>query len=335
MRKIFEYLSLSLFIFSCSDLPSESFDSKFQIHLPLRSTISDIEIGDEMIFLLTEKHELLIYSSKGTFLADTIFASPRFYPNGDVEVYLDNSYNSVHFHEGNLYFLGTSPLEFLQFNLKSSTFSKHKLDLPTGGLYKSINTDHNLILVDFKNQRDRIYQFYCINLNEFKVELLGEIPMGSYKGNFIFFVKNDNLLLLNSSLNGYYKFSEDDFQKDSFPYFLDTLLYKGQLKQVVDISEYSSLQIWQRNQYLPDQILSTFSNSEGDYFLLKLLNRTDPKGPDFELLLVKNDIIGDIKTAKLLDYEFGKIDSESQSFVGFTKNQEIVVVSNLDSLFLD
>jgi hypothetical protein len=131
---------------------------------------------------------------------------------------------------------------------------------------------------------------------------------------------------------GLFKYGQSDFSKVSEDFFLDSILYKGELKNIFDLGEYSSLVPWQRNQYRSDQILSAIQISESEtFFLLKLLNRTDPNLPDFEIVLYKNS--GDKVFSKSLEgFQFAKLDTETQTFLGFTFENKALVISNLDSL---
>jgi hypothetical protein len=53
--------------------------------------------------------------------------------------------------------------------------------------------------------------------------------------------------------------------------------------------------------------------------------------PDFEIVLYKNS--GDKVFSKSLEgFQFAKLDTETQTFLGFTFENKALVISNLDSL---
>ena len=329
------YLSLSIFLFSCSDPKINNINLRFDVSLSNFATVTDMEIGENKIFIFTDKHEILTYDQQGTHLYDTLFASPRLYPNGAVEVYLNNSFSSVFYFDEKLFFQGLNPPDIYEFDLENKTFNRNLVTLSDRGIHQVMSTSFDELFVGFKNPQKGIFQIFKIHFPSFKVKLLNEFAEVKTKNEFVTYTFQDNVFLVNTLEKGLFKYGQSDFSKVSEDFFLDSILFKGELKNIFDLGEYSSLVPWQRNQYRSDQILSAIQISESEtLFLLKLLNRTDPNLPDFEIVLYKNSI-NKVFSKSLESFQFAKLDTETQTFLGFTFENKAVVISNLDSLLND
>jgi hypothetical protein len=326
------YCGLGIFLFSCSDPKIKKINLSFAVDLSSYARVTDMEIGGNYIFLLTDKHEILTYDQQGMYVYDTLFASPRLYPNGAVEVYLNNSFSSVFYFDEKLFFQGLNPPDIYEFDLENQTFNKNLVTLSDRGIHQVMSTNFDELFVGFRNPQKGIFQVFKIHFPSFEVILLDEFTQTKSKNKFVTYSFQDDIFLLNTLEKGLFKYGQSDFSKVSEDFFLDSILYKGELKNIFDLGEYSSLVPWQRNQYRSDQILSAIQISESEtFFLLKLLNRTDPNLPDFEIVLYKNS--GDKVFSKSLEgFQFAKLDTETQTFLGFTFENKALVISNLDSL---
>ncbi|MDX5479607.1 MAG: hypothetical protein LPJ98_14260 [Cyclobacteriaceae bacterium] len=132
--------------------------------------------------------------------------------------------------------------------------------------------------------------------------------------------------------NGYLEVSESGKLSKTKEYFLDSLLDKTKPKRVMELSEFYGKEPWERNQYLPDLILSAISvDRETDYFLIKKLNRTSPNEKDFKILMIKKSQ-DNIEIKELEDYVFCKFDQNTKTFCAITLDSKIVVTSDLDKI---
>lgn len=303
---------------------------QFEVQLPSFAIVTDMEISENHIFLLTNKHEVLAYDQKGEFVFDTLFATPRLYPNGSVEVYLENTFQSLFYFENALFFLGTNPPDMYRLDLTQKEFSKKRLTMSERGLHQVMNSNVDELLVSFNNPQKGIFEFFKIDFPGITPILLGEIS--NSKSPFTSYFVQDKLYLINAIEKGIYVFENNQFIKNHDEFFLDSILFKGELKGVTDLGHYASLEPWERNQYRSDKILSVLQTSKTEiFFLLKLLNRTNPKNPEFQIVLIKQT--GDKLQRKILEnYQFAKLDKETQSFLGYTFENEAVVIGHLDSL---
>jgi hypothetical protein len=308
-------------------------DLRFDVDLSSFATVTDMEIGENKVFILTDKHELLAYNQNGDPVFDTVFASPRLYPNGAVEAYLNNSFRSIFYVDGKLYFLGTNPSDIFSFEIEKREFSKKRVNLSEMGLHRVIGSNQDDLIVGFRSPQKGISQVFKITFPAFKAELLDEFSNAKSPNHLTSYSVQDDLFIYRSREFGLLKYEKKSFIQESGDFFLDSILYKGELKRITDLSQYSSLEAWERNQHQSDELLSAVQISDSDsYFLVKLLNRTDPEGPDFSICLIKKS--GDnIIQKKLEDFQFAKLDPETYAFLGFTGNDEVVVISDLDSFF--
>jgi hypothetical protein len=245
---------------------------------------------------------------------------------------LNNSFRSVFYFDDKLFFQGLNPPDIYEFDLENQTFNKNLVTLSDRGIHQVMSTNFDELFVGFRNPQKGIFQVFKIHFPSFEVILLDEFTQTKSKNKFVTYSFQDDIFLLNTLEKGLFKYGQSDFSKVSEDFFLDSILYKGELKNIFDLGEYSSLVPWQRNQYRSDQILSAIQISESEtFFLLKLLNRTDPNLPDFEIVLYKNS--GDKVFSKSLEgFQFAKLDTETQTFLGFTFENKALVISNLDSL---
>ncbi|WP_144606931.1 hypothetical protein [Algoriphagus algorifonticola] len=307
-------------------------NSEFQIELSPFSTIIDMEVGEKNIFILTNKHEVLGFDTNGTNILDTVFSPPRLYPNGAVEVYINNTFQSIFYHENLLYFLGSNPSDIIKFNLGTKKFSKQNLNMSEKGLHHVIGSNLNDLIVEFRNPQKGIFQIFKVIFPSLETVKLDEFTKVSSQNKFVSFSHNDTIFIFSALENGLFKYYKKDFIKVPEIFFLDSILYKGNIKGIMDLSEYASLEPWQRNQYQSDKILSAIQISDQEsFYLLKLLNRTDPDSPESSIVLFKKS--GETIIRKILEgYQFAKLDPETEAFLGFTLNNEVVVISDLASL---
>jgi hypothetical protein len=209
------------------------------------------------------------------------------------------------------------------------------LPMSERGLHQVMSSNKDELIVSFRNPQKGIFQFFKVNFPSLETIFLGEITNFKSKNNFKSYSFQDDLFLISPLEEGLFKLDTSGFTKVTELYFLDSILYKGELKKIFDLGEYASLAPWQRNQYQSDEILSATQISDQEtFFLLKLLNRTDPNSPEFEIVLYKKT--GDkVSWRNLEGYQFSKLDTETQTFLGFTFESKAVVISNLDSLLIN
>lgn len=327
------YIGLIISLLSCSQPQSkDNIDLSFDVDLSNFAKVTDMEVGKNEISLLTDKHEVLLYDKQGVHLYDTLFASPKLYPNGAVEVYLNNSFHSFFYYDNKLFFPGQNPPDIYEFDLENQTFNKNLVTLSERGIHEIISTNFNELFVGFRNSQKGIFQIFKVEFPSIDVELLDEFTQVKSKNEFVTYTFQDDIFLISTLEEGLFKLTEKAFSKVSKQFFLDSILYKKDLKKIFDLGEYSSLAPWQRNQYQSDKILSVIQISESDtFFLLRLLNRTDPNSDESEIVLYKKS--GDKVSSKCLEgFQFAKLDAETQTFLGFTFENKAVVISNLDSL---
>ncbi|MFN3998725.1 hypothetical protein [Algoriphagus sp.] len=335
LKLYLNYSAFCLLLLSCSksEIEIKKLNLGFEVSLSPYATVTDMEIGNDNIFLLTNKHEILIYDHEGGLLFDTLFASPRLYPNGAVEVYLNNSFNSIFYFENALYSLGVNPSDMYRFDLKTKKFSKKQIELSESGMHTIMSTNYNELIVSFRNPQKGIFQIFKIDFPEMKSSLLSEVTQttGS-KTTFSSFTYQDELYLIDGRGEGLLQFEHDRFSKVRGNFFLDSILFKGELKGIQNLTEYASLEPWEQNQYQPDRILSGLKVNEKEFFfLVKILNRTDPDTRESEMILFKQT--GDELSRKtLVEFQFAKLDQETKSFLGFNEANRAIVISNLDSL---
>jgi len=100
----------------------------------------------------------------------------------------------------------------------------------------------------------------------------------------------------------------------------------------MELSEFYGKEPWERNQYLPDLILSAISvDRETDYFLIKKLNRISPKEKDFKILMIKK-YQDNIEMKELVNFVFCKFDQNTKTFCGVTFDSNIMVTSDFDRI---
>lgn len=335
LKPYLNYAAFCLLLLSCSEPETEikKLNLEFEVTLSPFSSVTDMEIGDSDIFFITDKHEILVYDIEGNFKYDTLFASPRLYPNSAVEVYLNNSFNSIFYFEDALYSLGLNPSDLYRFDLETKKFSKKQIELSESGMHTIMSTNYDQLIVSFRNPQKGIFQLFKIDFPNMTPSLLTEVtPTTVSKNTFTSYSFQNELYLMDGMGEGVLRFENDGFSKLQGSFFLDSILFKGELKGIKNLGEYASLEPWERNQYQPDEILSGLKiNEKESFFLVKILNRTDPEAPEYEMILFKQSG-NELSRKNLKGFQFARLDQETNSFLGFTEVNRAIVLSDLDSL---
>lgn len=329
------FLLIILSGYSCAPYQSETKKITLQFDLSLSpfSTVTDIEIGHSSICFLTNKHEILIYDFEGNFTYDTIFSSPRLYPNGAVEVYLNNTFNSIFHFEDALYAIGFNPSDVIRLDLTTKELSKHRVTIaPENGTYEVLHSNFDTLVLYFQSIPRGNHQIYAFDLSTMTSRFLASIAPTQEAGAITTFSYGQDLFSVDALGKGISKLQNRTLTLDQEFFFLDSILYKGVVKGIRNLSEYARLEPWQRNQYRTDKVLSVLKIQEKEvFFLVELLNRTDPEAPEKETILFKQEANAILKKP-LPDFNFVKLDPETRSLVGVTHENTVWVISNLDSL---
>ena len=328
------YALLFLLLISCSSPSSNEtiVNSDFAVKISPFAKVRDMEVSDDKIFLFTSKQELLVYSMVGKPILDTVLLQPKLYPNGQVEAYLNNSLHSIFYFDHTIYSLGSNPSDLYSFKLQSQEISRQHIKLGEGGLHDILSTSKDRIIVSFWNPRKNIVHFFAVDFPSLKPKKLIQITPTAWQNTFATFEFQDSLFLLETLKEGLRSISDEKVSLIEEIFFLDSILYKEEIKGFKEINEYTRLEPWQRNQYNPDIIISVLQIGQDlAYFLVKKLNRSDPEAPEFELILYK--LSGkELESRYLKGFQFAKLDPETQTFLGFTNESNAIVISNLDSL---
>lgn len=291
-------------------------------------------ISEYDVFILTNKHELLSYTFDGNKTLDTVILQPKLYPDKSVEYYPDNSFRSLFYYDNSCYFLGQNPSDLYRFDLRTKKISKKRVNLDEAGLHYILYSEAQEAIIRVNNIMDTEDDLilYRLDLNSMKPKKIMKKSLGySQEGSYLY--HKDNILrILNPLQSGYLEVSKSGKLSKTKEYFLDSLLDKTKPKRVMELSEFYGMALWERNQYLPDLILSAISvDRETDYFLIKKLNRTSPNEKDFKILMIKKSQ-DNIEIKELEDYVFCKFDQNTKTFCGITLDSKIVVTSDLDKI---
>ncbi len=330
----FPFALLILLLVSCSAPPSIEpiVNTDFAVELSPFAKVRDMEISDDKIFLFTTKQELLIYSMVGKSILDTVLLQPKLYPDGQVEAYLNNSLHSIFHYKNSIYSLGSNPSDLYKFDLQSRQISRQRIILGDGGLHDILSTSNDHMIISFWDPRKDTIHFFSVDFPSLKPTHLTQVKPTAWQNTFATFEFQDSLFLLEALKEGIRNIKDEKVSLVKENFFLDSILFKGEINGFKELSEYTSLEPWQRNQFHPDKIISALQiNKDLFYFLVKKLNRTKPEAPVFDLILFK--LSGDDLESNLLEgFQFAKLDTETQTFLGFTFESKAVVISNLDSL---
>lgn len=334
LKFLLYYILHCLLSVSCStsSLNETTIDSGFAVKLSPFATVRDMEISDDDIFLFTSKQELLVYSMEGKPILDTVLLAPKLYPNGQVEAYLNNSLHSIFYFKNAVYSLGSNPSDLYKFDLRSLEISRQRIKIGESGLHDILSTSIDHIIVSFWDPLKNGVHLYSVDFPNLKTRYLAQVFPNAGNNSLATFEYQDSLFLLETLKEGLWNTRDDKVSLVRENFFLDSILFKGKMKGVKDLSEYTSLEPWQRNQYHPDNILSALKISEEEsFFLVKKLNRTESEAPEFDLILYK--LSGkDLESKRLKGFQFAKLDTETRTFLGFKDESHAIAISNLDSL---
>ncbi|MBW3470073.1 hypothetical protein [Arthrospiribacter ruber] len=333
-KNLIQFIILALTFGGCknnSDVPREIY-SNFKLDLTSNAFVSDIEISENKVFFFTNKHELLTYNYSGNFLLDTVISPPKLFPNGSVEAYNNNYLGSIFYFNNAIYSLGNNPSDLYRFDLESRGISQKRIEIAGGGLYDILSTDSKRMLVSFWIPSQTKVQFFNLNFPNLRPTKVAELSPTSNKNTFASFYYKEKIYLLEALGKGIWEINRQGKVRFHESYFLDSVLFKGKLKGVKDLNEFSGLKPWERNQYFPDEILSVIKLREDcAYFLVKKLNRTMPDSSDYNIVLYR--LSADNFSQKNLDrFLYAKLDTKTQSFFGVTNENRFFATSNLDSL---
>ncbi|MCE7057469.1 hypothetical protein LZF95_22500 [Algoriphagus sp. AGSA1] len=291
-----------------------------------------MEISDDKIFLFTSKQELLIYSMVGETILDTVLLQPKLYPDGQVEAYLNNSLHSIFHFKNTIYSLGSNPSDIYKFDLQNREISRQRIKLGERGLHDILSTSNDHMIVSFLDPPRNTVHLFSVDFPNLKPRKLAQVTPTAGKNTFATFEFRDSLYLLETLKEGLWSIKDEKVSLVQENFFLDSILHKGELKGVRELSEYTGLAPWLRNQHHPDILISVLQIKEDlAYFLVKKLNRTEPKAPEFDLILYR--LSGkDLESKHLEGFQFAKLDTETKTFLGFTYENWAIAISNLDSL---
>jgi hypothetical protein len=333
MSNSLKFIILILFV-SCVSKKKEIFNHEFQIEFSPFATVRDVAISENEVFILTNKHELLSYTFDGNKTLDTVILKPKLYPDKSVEYYPNNAFRSLFYYDNSCYFLGQNPSDLYRFDQRTKKISKKMVKLEEAGLHYILHSEGQEAIIRVNNimvtEDDLI--LYRLDLNSMKPKKIIKESLGySQEGSYLY--HKDNILrILNPLQNGYLEVSESGKLSKIDGYFLDSILDKSKPKRVMELSEFYGKEPWERNQYLPDLILSAISvDRETDYFLIKKLNRTSPKEKDFKILIIKKSQ-DNIEIKELENFVFCKFDLNTNTFCGVTVDSNIMVTSDLDRI---
>lgn len=323
-----------LVLVSCNSKKKELYNHEFQIEFSPFATVRDVAISENKVFILTNKHELIAYTFDGNKSLDTVILQPKLYPDKSVEYYPDNALRSLFYYDNSCYFLGQNPSDLYRFDQRTKKISKKRVKLEEAGLHYILHSKGQEAIIRVNNimvtEDDLI--LYRLDLNSMKPKKIIKESLGfSQEGSYLY--HKDNILrILNPLQSGYLEVSKSGKLSKTKEYFLDSLLDKTKPKRVMELSEFYGKEPWERNQYLPDLILSAISvDRETDYFLIKKLNRTSPNEKDFKILMIKKSQ-DNIEIKELEDYVFCKFDQNTKTFCAITLDSKIVVTSDLDKI---
>jgi hypothetical protein len=333
MSNSLKFIILILFV-SCVSKKKEIFNHEFPIEFSPFATVRDVAISENKVFILTNKHELIAYTFDGNKTIDTVILKPKLYPDKSVEYYPNNAFRSLFYYDNSCYFLGQNPSDLYRFDQRTKKISKRRVKLEEDGLHYILHSEGQKAIIRVNNimVTDEDLILYRLDLNSMKPkkilkESLGYSQEGSYLNH-----KDNILQILNPLQNGYLEVSESGKLSKIDGYFLDSILDKSKPKRVMELSEFYGKEPWERNQYLPDLILSAISvDRETDYFLIKKLNRTSPKEKDFKILIIKKSQ-DNIEIKELENFVFCKFDQNTNTFCGVTVDSNIMVTSDLDRI---